>query len=124
MKITLKALIAAGTMVLSMTSSTRAEISSNPKISIASLYGAWEDAAGREVYKYSIGPHWIAYFNQKCGYRYRYKVVQSEIITVSGEKSWEIGLDEWDVVEKYRPTRMSRSRITEKSICEHRRFGC
>jgi hypothetical protein len=98
MKNTLKALIAAGTALL-MTSSTHAEIPSTPKISIAPLFGKWVDASGRWTpHKYIIGPRWIAVFYEHCGYRYRYRVVQSEIVTVKGEKSWEIGLDEWDPV--------------------------
>jgi hypothetical protein len=68
-------------------------------ISIAPLFGKWIDASGRWTpHKYVIGPQWIAVFYEQCGYRYRYRVVQSEIISVKGENSWEIGLDEWSPV--------------------------
>jgi hypothetical protein len=95
MKIVLTALVATE-MAFLISPTTQAEVPGSPKISIASLYGTWEDATGRQVYKYSIGPHFIAYFNRKCGYRYRYRLTKSEIVSFQGEKSWEINLEEFE----------------------------
>jgi hypothetical protein len=95
MKTVLITLIAAE-MTLLISSTTQADVRGSPKISIASLYGTWGDATGRQVYKYSIGPHWIAYFNRNCGYRYRYRLTKSEIVSFQGEKSWEINLEEFE----------------------------
>ena len=99
MKVNLNALIVAVAALL-MPVSPHAETVGNPKtISIAPLFGKWIDANGRWTpHKYVIGPRWIAVFYEHCGYRYRDRVVQSEIISVKGESSWEIGLDEWNPV--------------------------